>query len=105
MTGAGLLDRGARIREGDVLIIDSGALGGRNVGDEHIGESGVALHQLCDVGWHIVTWDSIAFLAAAGNRNRCAVHVHLAITDLVEPGPSQSVLSWFDALGNLILEL
>ena len=47
----------------------------------------------------------IAFAGGRRDGDRSAVHVHLAIADLVEPCPRESVLAWIDAFWDGKLEL
>jgi len=74
-----------------------------NVGDEHIWKgiegSLVALHELCDVACHEV----FVFTALGGSRSDgdgSAIHVHLAIADFVEPGPSEDGSASWEIGGN-----
>ena len=68
--------------------LNIGAFGGAalvaNVGDEHVGQSG----------------QSARATLGAGNGDRGAVHVHLAVADLVEPSPGQRVLTSRQVFGN-----
>ena len=41
---------------------------------------------------------------ATGDGDRSAVHVHLAVADLVEPSPGQGVFPSVNALGDAVLE-
>lgn len=47
----------------------------------------------------------VALLGAAGDGYRGAVHVHLTVADLVEPGPGESVLAGGYTFGDGVLEL
>lgn len=79
-----LLDDGTGIWE-----LDVGALGGgtavADVGLEHVGQGR----------------EGAGRARGTGDSDRCAVHVHLAIADLVEPGPGEHVLAGGQVLGDV----
>lgn len=87
---SGELDDLTRVGEADVLALGGGAA--VDVGNEHVGEAGSALGGRALGG------------GAALDSDGRAVHVHLAVSDAVEPGPGEGVLAGLDALGDGVLE-
>ena len=73
------LDRVAGVGELEILALGSGALLVGNVGDEHVGEA-------AEGGRDVAA-------TTAGDGDGSAVHVHLSVADLVEPGPGEGVLA------------
>ena len=47
---------------------------------------------------------SVTLLLGGGDGGRTAVHVELAITDLVDPRPGDRILPWGNAIRNRILK-
>jgi hypothetical protein len=78
----------ARVRVLEVLLLCGGAFIGRKVDDEHVREGRQGLSSAC----------SLDSGGAASDLDGCAVHVELAVTDLVVPGPSESVTTVGDVL-------
>lgn len=76
-----LFDVGARVGELDVSALGGGAAV-VDVGDEHVGETG-----------------EVAALGAVDGDGR-AVHVHLAVADVVEPGPGEDGVAAGGVLGD-----
>lgn len=88
--GTVVLDIVTRVGEAEVLGLGSGAA--VDVGDEHAGEIAAALLN-----------GSLLFGALGGatlDGDGSAVHVHLTVTDAVEPGPGHGVLATADAIGD-----
>jgi hypothetical protein len=82
-------DRGTGIRVVEVLVLRGAARGVGKVGNEHVGESSKSSGDRfsgCSI--------------TATNLDRSAVHVELTVPDFVQPGPSESVLAVWDALGH-----
>lgn len=78
--------------------IGSGAVAGWDVCDEHGWERRrVAARELRDGELGLVEI-GISFAGSAGDLDGCAVHVHLTVADLVEPGPCERVCPRSDAL-------
>ena len=48
---------------------------------------------------------SLVFVRGSGHGDGGAVHVHFPVTDLIEPGPGESVVSWGNLCGDGELEL
>lgn len=69
----------AGLGELEILALSSGALLVGNVGNEHVGEA-------AEDGRDIA-------VTTAGDSDGGAVHVHLSVADLVEPGPGEGVLA------------
>ena len=74
-------------------LLNGAGIARRNIGDEHVGERrSVALGNL------------IALLGSTGDGDGRAVHVHLAVANLVEPGPREHIVASVDAFRNAELE-
>lgn len=74
----------SRVGEDDVgTIVDVGCWGS-DVGNEHVGQ----------------LVEGVRATVAACDRDRSTVHVHFSIADLVEPGPSKSIVAVGDIVGN-----
>ena len=85
------LDRRAWIWELDVFGVGGGAVGGWDVRYEHSGERRrVSARELWNGKVGLVEM-RLSLVGSACDFDQCAVHVHLTIADLVEPGPRESV--------------
>lgn len=86
------------MRKADIDALLGGAA--VDVGNEHGREVGGAL---------LNNWGSLdlnrTLGRAAGDRDGSAVHIHFAVTDAIEPGPSECVLARLDAFRNGEAEL
>lgn len=78
-----VLNAGARVGELEDTLAGRAGIG--DVGNEHVGKGVVV----------------VVAVRATGDRNGSAVHVHLAVADLVEPGPGESSLTGLELLGDL----
>lgn len=104
------LDRLTRVGKLKIFALDGRALGIAGSGDEHIGRRAETAQTTRGPFGHegtineapIIPLDSpVARPAAAtGNGDRSAVHVHLAVTDFVEPRPGKSVVANGKVLGD-----
>ena len=97
----------ARVGELDVLALGQGAGVARgDVGDEHIREAGGVAHgkSLGRRGEDLASRNLVALLGASSHRDGSAVHVHFAVANLIEPGPSEDVVAGGDALGDAEVE-
>lgn len=108
-SGAGVLDVLAWVGEHEISRFGCSAASawGADVGDEHGRERGALVNREArGLSWGIDAERSdglsfsVAFLGAAGDGDGGAVHVHLAVADLVEPGPGEGVLARGNALGD-----
>lgn len=79
--GVGRVDIDIRTRVGEqqVLALDRGA-SVANVGDEHVRAAADGIRDATDL---------VGSLAGTTDGHSSAVHVHLAVADLVEPGPGE----------------
>ena len=83
-------------------LLDRAWRAGGDVGDEHIGKGRV--RAFLDAVGRRRAGNFVALLGPAGDGDGRTVHVHLAITDLVEPSPSEHVVARLDAFGDAKLE-
>lgn len=100
----------------DVELLDRGAVGGRDVGDEHVWEGRVgagdevevgglgAVEAGLELGGGDLGDDVTSLLSAAGDYDGRAVHVHLPVAHVIEPGPGERVVSCSDTIRDGILE-
>lgn len=95
-----LLDGCSRGGELDVFGVGGQAVGSWDVGDEHGGEGGCLSAGKVRDGEVGLVERSVSLAGSARDFDRCAVHVHLTVADLVEPGPREGVCSWSDACRN-----
>ena len=83
--------------------IGSGAVAGWDVCDEHGWERRrVAARELRHGKLGLVEI-GVSFAGSAGDLDGCAVHVHLTVADLVEPGPCERVCPRSDTLRDRIV--
>ena len=83
-----------------VFGIRSRAVGRWDVCDKHGWERRcVSAKEFRDGGFGLVEI-CVSLVGSAGHFDVGAVHVHLTITDFVEPRPCESIRCWSDALRN-----
>lgn len=87
--GAVAIDHGlAGIGVVEILTLNSGTLGVRKVGNKHVGERGKGRSSVRRGGGGTRT----------ANLHRSAIHVELAVANLVQPGPSKRI----QAIGHIL---
>lgn len=110
---ASVRNRGARVREDEISAI-GGAATVSNIGDEHLGEiswkralggvgAGVSV-PLFDLLLNLEVTRVSRTLLCGSDSDGSAVHVHLAIALIVEPGPGESVGPRVNGVGNGVRE-
>jgi len=99
-----------------VCSLGRGAVGSRDVGDEHIRESRIGAGdevEVCGLGaveaglelCGCDLWDHVtSLLSTAGDNDGRAVHVHFPIAFEVEPGPGERIVSGSDTIRDSIFE-
>lgn len=98
---AKFIERGSRTWELNIMFFTGDTLRSWDVRDEHVRKSSVSLCELRNT----VTLSPVkgvervsSLLGAASHLDRGTIHVHLSISNIIEPRPSKCVFSRSDAL-------
>ena len=109
--GTSVLDVLTRVGEREIgrFSCSAAAARGADVGNKHGREGGALVDREAGGLRRGVDAESgdgfgVALLGAASDGDGGAVHVHLTVADLVEPGPGEGVLAWGDTFGDGELE-
>lgn len=97
-------DRCSWVRKFDTHTVNGRAVGGGNVGDKHGRKvRSCPLGELRDAIFLGLVAGGLTLRSTTSDFDGSAVHVHLAVPDLVEPGPGECVRTRSDALRDSVL--